>query len=675
MGDQGIDSGMERNTHRRLSEPNPNAHEDQIQQQKGTPETPSTETEEPTQFAQNDHPRRMEAPNGGLSRNPSTGSNTSENLQQQGRLPRTNESREPRKAQRSSAGPPTASQRIEPPVTKTTLSELDVNKIIHNPKLRHDINFDPELHFRPNLDGEKGRRKQVKADQFWTSLRDQLQQFITDPVSFQQRFGQGQGWCLPVLLKAVKEIIQTLVPSRDRVYLDEGLNVDLIMQQFHRGIADLEKLASWLSGVLKSHCAPMRDEWVDEMYNQLTNGNRTNDMEELVQGMRSLLSVLEAMKLDVANHQIRCLRPILIEDTVKFEKRFFYKKIQGGKLDPQVAQQWYAVACHELNPGHESKAAFGEMAVFFEALSKLILPSNMESLPNTFLFDEERMFKLRADMLDHINLEICMRLYEELEKKYRNHGAISTISTPFLATPLSDTSGFVSASSDDDSSSFNFNTPPNSRPSSLVFSSAGSASSSPRSSMILPSSSISTVADARTRSKNLHSSLVALLQTSPTSSRPAQKWKAMKDSLALQIFRFTDAPSDVLLQFEDELERHLCEPESLVFQEVERHFQDKLLAELQQRVRDLKPLTGVGLFSVATGGRINGSGRAWEGSRDHSMERDTNDSATREAREEGGIEDMATRLTHLGLLHWRVWSSLVYDGDYVDTEMTDSLPQ
>ena len=39
---------------------------------------------------------------------------------------------------------------LEPPVTKKTLSELDVNKIVHNPKLRHDINFDPDLHFRPN---------------------------------------------------------------------------------------------------------------------------------------------------------------------------------------------------------------------------------------------------------------------------------------------------------------------------------------------------------------------------------------------------------------------------------------------------------------------------------------------------------------------------------------------
>jgi hypothetical protein len=47
-------------------------------------------------------------------------------------------------------------------VTKATLSELDVSKIVHNHKIRHDINFDPELHFRPNLDGHtegKGSKK------------------------------------------------------------------------------------------------------------------------------------------------------------------------------------------------------------------------------------------------------------------------------------------------------------------------------------------------------------------------------------------------------------------------------------------------------------------------------------------------------------------------------------
>ncbi|KAI0384911.1 T-complex 11 [Hypomontagnella monticulosa] len=666
MGDQGtggIESqGVESNTTRRMSEPRPNSHDDQIQQQSTETKASNAEGEE-AKYAQTG-PRLLlpvdssnPTPSGGLSRNPSTSSNASRDSRIVVEV-----------SQRSHSPRP-----LEPPVTKATLSELDVNKIIHNPKLRHDINFDPDLHFRPNVDGEKGRRKQEKANQFWNTLTEQLQLFIINRDEFMSRFGQGEDWCLPQLLKSVKEIIQTLVPQRDRMYLDEGLNVELIMQQFGKGIADLEKLASWLSGVLKSHCAPMRDEWVDEMYNQLTNGNKTNDMEELVQGMRSLLSVLEAMKLDVANHQIRCLRPILIEDTVHFEQRFFLKKIRDRKMDPTPAQAWYSTVRQFYSQDHASVQAFGEMGPFFEALCKMILPSSDPySHPDTFVFDEERMTKLRSDMLDAINLEICMRLYESLERKYRycdSSSSVNAIPTPFLATPFSDASGFLSSRTEDDGSENYFNSS-NSRPSSLVFSSAGSAHSSPRASLVLPVQPASNrLEDQQAKSRNLYNSLVALLQTSPASSRSVSRWKAMKDSLALQIFRFTNAPAQDLLQFEDELDSHLSELSSPLFQQVEQYYHYHLLLELRQRVKDFKGLTGAVLFSVATGGRLHGPNRSWDGPRENiSRERTSLENAIREAREEGGVEDMATRLAHMGLLHWRVWSHLVYAGD-LDTVM------
>ncbi|KAI0010642.1 T-complex 11 [Xylariaceae sp. FL0662B] len=673
MGDQGaggIESrGIESNTTRRMSEPRPGSHDDQIQQQTSETKTNSKESEE-QKYAQAGPrhlvPMRAETatPNGGLSRNPSTSSNAS--------------SGEPARIvfefpQRSRPHRP-----LEPPVTKATLSELDVNKIIHNPKLRHDINFDPELHFRPNLDGEKGRRKQDKANQFWNALGDQLQLFVVNRDEFMRRFRQGEEWCLPLLLKSVKEIIQTLVPQRDRLHLDEGLNVELIMQQFSKGMADLEKLASWLSGVLKSHCAPMRDEWVDEMYNQLTNGNKTNNMEELVQGMRSLLSVLEAMKLDVANHQIRCLRPILIEDTVHFEQRFFSKKIRDGKMNPIPAREWYLLVSQHYSQDPASSQAFGEMGVFFEAVSKMILPSTDPFLhPDTFLFDEERITKLRTDMLDAINLEVCMRLYEGLERKYRycdSASSISAIPTPYLATPFSDVPGFPGSGSEDEGCD-SYLDGSSSRPSSLVFSSAGSAHSSPRSSLVFPvQPGLGRPEDLRARSRSLYNSLVALLQSSPPTSRSVARWKSLKDSLALQIFRFTNAPAQDLLLFEDELDSHLCELTSSLFQEAEQYYHHRLLLELRQRVKDLRGLTGAGLFSVATGGRLHGPGRTWDGPRENvrDRERDLLESSIREAREEGGVEDMATRLAHMGILHWRVWSPLVYIGDVnADMSMTD----
>ncbi|KAL0940874.1 cAMP-mediated signaling protein sok1 (T-complex protein 11) [Colletotrichum truncatum] len=555
---------------------------------------------------------------------------------------------------------PRVSRPIEPPVTKVTLSELDVCKIMHNPKLRHDINFDPELHFRPNLDGDKGKRKQHKADLFWNTLQEQLVEFVRVPETFFATHGQDDDWCLPSLLRAVKDIIQTLVPQRDRVYLDEGLNVDLLMQQFYRGIADLEKLALWLSRVLKSHCAPMRDEWVDQMYSQLSNGNRTNNVEELVKGMKSLLSVLEAMKLDVANHQIRCLRPILIEGTIPFERKFFEKKIQGNKLDVTQANAWYRSAEDRYATSVSPIAAhsFGEMSVFFEAISRLILPSVSEkALPNTFIFDEERFIKLRADMLDAINLEVCMRMYDDLERVGR---------LPLFANAMSRFDDEISGRPLSMTPDFNFNTPP-SRPSSLAFSSGDSATSSPRSSLILPPQPTSDPTESLPKARELYSSLVALLHTSPPPRRHESRWEAIAPSLALQIFRYTNAPADMLPVLESKLASHVCDVNSSLFQEVEQQFHQKLLVELQRRVREFRGLTGVGLFSVATGGRVHGSSRSWNGSPERERESPDN---TREAREDGGIEDMATRLAHLGILHWRVFAGLAYTSDeQADSEM------
>lgn len=659
MNDQGsgIESGgIDNKSARRMSEAIPSPHDDQIQQPANQAESsPSPDEEQYRNPGRRSTPRDNRLSRNGLNRNP---------------------------FQHSSRSTPEPTQRpLEPPVTKATLSELDVAKIIHNPRLRHDINFDPELHFRPNLDGEKGRRKQQKADQFWDTLRDQLQQFITDRDDFIRQYGNGEDWSLPLLLKSVKEIIQTLVPARDRLCLDEGLNVELIMQQFSKGMADLEKLASWLSGVLKSHCAPMRDEWVDQMYSQLTNGNRTNNMGELVQGLRNLLSVLEAMKLDVANHQIRCLRPILIEDTVHFEQRFFLKKMRDGKIDTRSAQAWYMQLNAVQNP--RSVQAFGEMAIFFEELLNMMMPSRARqypNLPSTFLFDEERITKLRCDILDAINLEVCMRLYEGYETAGRSSwhlDAPSAIPSPYLATPLSDASGFLSARSEEEGSEFNFNAS-TSRPSSMVFSSAGSAHSSPRSSLVIPSlPALKTPEDLRSRSQELYDSLVALVQSSTSSSRSGSRWRAMNDSLALQIFRFTNAPTEMLGDFEKSLRKHVGDLRShtdqqsapsysSLFQVVEGVFRDRLRTELRVRVKDFKSLTGVGLFSVATGGRLQGHSRTWDILRDGER-----DSPARGSREEGGVEDMATRLAHMGLLHWRVWSQLVYLGD-IDNDRLDS---
>ena len=91
----------------------------------------------------------------------------------------------------------------------------------------------------------------------------------------------------------------------------------------------MNDLASWLAQLFNHHCAPMRDAWVDKMQSKFENAMQTQPMTELIENFKSIFQVLEAMKLDIANHQIRLLRPALLSNTVEFERKYFNSLMEG----------------------------------------------------------------------------------------------------------------------------------------------------------------------------------------------------------------------------------------------------------------------------------------------------------------------------------------------------------
>lgn len=200
-----------------------------------------------------------------------------------------------------------------PPVTAEALSELDVLRILNNPKLRHDVNFDRELHFRPNMDGGRGKTKIMAADEYWRAL---LAEFILynviggefenceDAQEVQEctrRMAASQ-LRLPALFQTIKEILVTLVPEKDHVMIEGRLDVSLIMIEISKGLFDITGLAQWLCRLLKQHCAPMRDYWVDIMGDHAAQAARLHidkrlGEKELVTTLKQLLGILESMKL------------------------------------------------------------------------------------------------------------------------------------------------------------------------------------------------------------------------------------------------------------------------------------------------------------------------------------------------------------------------------------------
>jgi hypothetical protein len=187
---------------------------------------------------------------------------------------------------------------LVPPITKHSLSELDISSIINNSKLRHDVNFDRELHFRPNLDGHKGQLKREAQRGYWEAVTAELQlyhstcgPFTSDPEMNALRKNCQKR--IPRMFETIKEILKHLVPERDQSSVEEHLDVPMVMQEIEKGVCDFVSIVGWLAQLLKRHCAPMRDEMVDCMVNRV----RKADAASISAGLCELFGVLEAMKL------------------------------------------------------------------------------------------------------------------------------------------------------------------------------------------------------------------------------------------------------------------------------------------------------------------------------------------------------------------------------------------
>lgn len=314
-----------------------------------------------------------------------------------------------------------ASTPFLPPINLLSLKEIDLHEILKNPQLRHDILFDPQLQFRPNLDGERGRRKKTIIEKYWSEVENECKQFfVADPSA---RSTSPKITRLPVLFTTLRDILLSLLPVKDRVPVNEIMDIDLLVQQLSHGSFDFVAMAKWLGEVFKSHCAPMRDQWVSDMISKFQLAYEENSVEKLVQGLRTIFSILEAMKLDVANHQIRILRPVLIETAVDFESDYFNQLINHCKIDISDSLKWFYKNYHKKveNANDQDVGDIDTMkTTIVSSIIDLLSCRNMASeFPSTLAFDHTRLVLLRADVRQLVCVQLCVVLYKQLLVNYQ----------------------------------------------------------------------------------------------------------------------------------------------------------------------------------------------------------------------------------------------------------------
>lgn len=301
-----------------------------------------------------------------------------------------------------------------PPINLQCLKEIELQEIVKNPQLRHDIIFDPLLQFRPNLDGERGVKKKQLADKYWNDVENEIYVYSERPDVFDYNHTR-----LVPLFNTLREVLLTIVPQREAHVINNVLDTELNVQELLKGSLIMSNLSEWLAQLFKHHCAPMRDAWVDKMKLKFKQAEEESCLSKLIEGLRLVFQILEAMKLDIANHQIRILRTALLSNSVEFEKQYFQSLMSSNRVNLKSSLLWFNKKFDES----ESSGTIIKGQTTARDIYKLCIRSIISLLscrkmvreyPNSLSFDHARLILLRADIRQIVCLLVCRLLFKQL---------------------------------------------------------------------------------------------------------------------------------------------------------------------------------------------------------------------------------------------------------------------
>ncbi|KAB5595956.1 Protein SOK1 [Ceratobasidium theobromae] len=332
---------------------------------------------------------------------------------------------------------------LTPLITRETLKELDLDAILRNPQLRHDLLFDPGLQFRPTA----GRRKRELTEKYWQAVQIEVDTGCAC-TSFDERGRRLPCVCgspsssssssralpsrIPPLVSELCHVLESVVHSA-------SADPALVAQELRHGVFDSQGLFADLGAVLKQHCAPMRDRAVEMMVAVAARPGGG------VRAVRMCFEILELMKLvgrslavdradtpqDIANHQLQALRPYLFDTAVDFELRTFQERHDRGLLSLTTAQAWLRTAAASFS------ARPPTLALLSRALTTLVFapPTSVSppppptttpldqrlphiapppGYPETLYLDHARIAGLTCDAADLAVLYAVLMLFRQL---------------------------------------------------------------------------------------------------------------------------------------------------------------------------------------------------------------------------------------------------------------------
>ncbi|KAM4721241.1 T-complex protein 11-like protein 1 [Rhinophrynus dorsalis] len=270
---------------------------------------------------------------------------------------------------------------------------MEAAKGVTNLALAHEIVVNGGFQIKPAELPEGSLEKRVRDivhKAFWDCLEAQ---FSEDPPVYDHAI---------ILLGEIKEaLISFLLPGHTRLrnQINEVLDLDLIKQEAENKALNIPRLAEFTIGMMGTLCAPARDDEVRKL----------RDIKEPVALFRAIFSVLDLMKLDMANFAVSSIRPHLMQQSVEYERKKFQDFFEKQPNSLEIVTLWLQEAANDLIPSSPEDSAHGAgevedrslcpVSVLNQAYIKLLSwDHKRKPFPETMLMDQIRFQEMQMEI-------------------------------------------------------------------------------------------------------------------------------------------------------------------------------------------------------------------------------------------------------------------------------------
>jgi hypothetical protein len=238
------------------------------------------------------------------------------------------------------------------------------------------------------------RVKDMMKKAFWDIMEEQIK---NDPPQF--------GQALQVLGDVKKMIFSILLPQHHKLKqnIDGILDLDLIKQQVDAGALDFGKYAQYILGLMGQLCAPVHDEQIEALKNTLISCQQ--QITNIVPLFKGITEVLEEMKVHMANFTIQQARPMIMNQSVEYEKIKFKEFLEKQEDGLVKTREWLIRHGNDTTQTSQKSGA----AILNEAYTEILEWDEYYHLPETLVMDEKRVFALR-DQVDRVAVSTAIMM-------------------------------------------------------------------------------------------------------------------------------------------------------------------------------------------------------------------------------------------------------------------------